>query len=91
MEFEWDTEKELENIKKHGIDFTEAGTAFGDPLELTISDPAHSIGELRFLSVARSALNRLLVIAYTEREGCIRIISARTASAKERRSYESTQ
>ena len=89
MEFEWDPDKELSNTAKHGIDFTEAATVFGDPFELTIFDPDHSVGELRFLSIAHSSLNRLLVVSYTEREDRIRIISARTASPRERRQYES--
>jgi uncharacterized protein len=89
VEFEWDPDKERSNIERHGIDFTEAATVFGDPLELTISDPDHSVGEFRFLSTGHSVLNRILVVSYTEREGRIRIISARTASPKERRQYES--
>jgi uncharacterized DUF497 family protein len=89
VEFEWDPEKEQANIQKHGVDFTEAATVFGDPLELTISDPDHSIGEYRFLSMGHSIRHRILVVSYTEREDRIRIISARTASSKERRQYES--
>ena len=89
MEFEWDPEKEQSNMQKHGVDFTEAATVFGDPLELTISDPDHSIGEYRFLSMGHSSRNRILVVSYTERENRIRIISARVASPKERRQYES--
>ena len=89
MEFEWDPEKERSNLDKHGVGFTEAATVFGDPLEITISDPDHSIGEARFLSMGYSSLNRLLVVSYTEREDRIRIISARAASSRERRQYES--
>ena len=89
MEFEWHRDKEQANIQKHGVDFTEAATVFGDPLELTISDPDHSIGEYRFLSMGHSSRNRILVVSYTEREDRFRIISARTASPKERRQYES--
>ena len=89
MEFEWDPDKERSNIERHGVDFTEAATVFGDPLELTISDPDHSVGEFRFLSIGHPARNRILVVSYTEREDRIRIISARTASPKERRQYES--
>ena len=50
---------------------------FGNSLELTIPDPDHSEGEFRFLSLGRSAAGRLLVVAYIEREGRIRIINAR--------------
>lgn len=89
MDFEWDQKKEQANIDKHGVSFAEATTVFGDPLELTIHDPDHSIGEYRFLSVGMSARSRLLVVSYAEREGsCVRIISARTAAARERRQYE---
>lgn len=63
----------------------------GDPLELTISDPDHSEGESRFLSLGQSAESRVLVVAYTERQGKIRIIHAREADPKERRTYESDQ
>ena len=89
MEFEWDPDKERSNIERHGVDFTEAATVFGDPLELTISDLDDSVGEYRFLSIGHSSLNRILVVSYTEREERIRIISSRTASPKERRQYES--
>ena len=89
MEFEWDPGTEQATLQKQAVDFTEAATVFGDPLELTISDPDHSIGEDRFLSMGHSIRHRILVVSYTERESRIRIISARTASPKERRQYES--
>ena len=90
MEFEWDPEKAAANVKKHGVEFAEAMTIFGDPLELTIPDPDHSEDERRFLSIGLSAGGRLLVVAYTERAGRTRIINAREASSKERTNYEST-
>lgn len=89
MEFERDPGKAAANLTTHGVTFSEASTIFGDPLEVTISDPGHSEGEARFLSLGLSAESRLLVVAYTEREGRIRIIHARVAAAKERRAYES--
>ena len=91
MKFEWDPDKATENLKNHGVGFPEATTIFGDPLEVTIPDPGHSEGETRFLSLGLSAESRILVVAYTEREGTIRIIHARVAAPKERRSYESGQ
>ena len=45
MEFEWNPDKERSNVEKHGVDFAEAFTVFGDPLEYTIVDPDHSVGE----------------------------------------------
>jgi uncharacterized protein len=61
---------------------------FDDPLAITIDDPAHSIGEMRFLTIGYSARNRLLVVVYTERDDEVRIISARQATPKERNIYE---
>jgi uncharacterized protein len=89
VEFEWDPQKAEENARKHGVAFPEALTVFRDPLEVTIPDPDHSDGELRYLSLGRSEADRLLVVAYTERGSGIRIISAREATPKERREYES--
>ena len=89
MEFEWDGEKEQANINKHGVDFAEASTVFGDPFEVTISNPDHSIGEYRFLSVGMSSAGRGLVVSYVDRSDYrIRIISVRAASQRERRQYE---
>ena len=90
MEFEWDVGKATSNLEKHGVSFAEAMTVFGDALEVMIFDPDHSQGEFRFVSVGRSQLGRVLVVAYTEREGRIRLISAREATPKERRNYGST-
>ena len=91
MEFEWDPAKAISNLEKHGVAFTEAMTIFADPFEVTIIDPDHSEQEARFLSIARSVLGRLLVVAYTERGSRTRLISAREATPKERRDYESRQ
>jgi uncharacterized DUF497 family protein len=89
VEFEWDPQKAEKNLRKHGVTFTEAMTIFGDPLEVTISDPDHSEGESRLLSLGRSGADRLLVVSYTQRGSRLRIISAREATPKERREYES--
>ena len=89
MEFEWDPQKAEENLRSHGVAFTEAQTVFGDPFEATIPDPDHSDGELRFLSLGRSDADRLLVVSYTERGSRVRIISARESAPRERRDYES--
>lgn len=89
MKFEWDSEKERENIKKHGVSFQEATTVFGDPLAATIPDPDHSHGEERFLTVGLTAGHRLVVVSHTEQGDNFRIISAREANSHERRTYES--
>jgi uncharacterized DUF497 family protein len=89
LQFTWDPRKAAANKRKHGIDFAEAATAFGDPLSLTIPDPDHSESEDRFLLVGRSAQARLLVVVHVERAATeIRIISARPAARHERTQYE---
>jgi uncharacterized protein len=89
VQFEWDPNKDAENLNKHGISFDEALSVFGDPLATTIDDPDHSIDEFRFLTMGYSKNQRLIVLAHTEREGRIRIISAREPTPQERKQYES--
>lgn len=74
MKFQWDSEKAVSNERKHGVSFEEAVTVFADPLAVTISDPDHSIGEFRFLTIGQSQTYRLLVISHTEREDQVRLI-----------------
>ena len=84
-----DAGKAASNLSRHGISFVEARTVLNDALEVMIPDPAHSEAELRFVSIGLSEAGRLLVVAYTERDQRIRIISARQATPRERRQYES--
>ena len=88
LTFEWDQKKAASNLRKHGVSFEEAATAFGDPLSLTIPDPDHSLNEDRYVLIGESQMERLLVVAHTERSDTIRIISARLATRGERKSYE---
>ena len=88
MQFEWDPDKADENERKHGVSFDEAATAFGDPMSLTIADPDHSEDEERFILLGQTYSGRLVVAVHTERQERIRIISARLATGRERRSYE---
>jgi len=85
--FEWDADKAAANYRKHGITFPEAATAFGDPLAITIPDVRHSVDEDRYALIGRSERDRLLVVMHTDRGHAIRIISARTATPRERRKY----
>ena len=88
LQFDWDPAKADSNSRKHGVGFPEAATAFGDPLSLTVPDPEHSTGEERFILVGRTFQDRLVVVAHSEIGDTIRIISARLATAAERRAYE---
>jgi len=91
LQFVWDREKAAANLRKHGVDFEEAATAFGDPLSITIPDPDHSAAEERWLLVGASRAGRMLVVAYTERGDEIRLITARSAARRERQTYEEEQ
>ena len=88
LTFEWDRVKEESNRKKHDVSFAEAATVFGDPWSITIPDPAHSESEHRFVLVGVSIRGRLLVVTHAARSNNIRIISARLAMRRERRTYE---
>ena len=90
LTFEWDANKARANLAKHQVSFREATTVFGDPVSLTIPDPAHSQAESRFIILGQSHLGRILVVAHTERGDNVRIISARPASRRERKNYEQT-
>ena len=91
LDFEWDEDKAISNREKHGVTFEEASTIFDDILAATFPDPDHSIGEQRFVTVGESKDGDLFVVAHTDRDGTIRIISARDATRRERRFYEQRQ
>ena len=88
MRFEWDREKARTNVRKHDVSFDEAVTVFYDPLSATFDDLEHSAGESRFITIGCTARGRLLVVAHTGRGATVRIISARRATARERRRHE---
>jgi len=88
-QFEWDKKKAAENQRKHRISFEEASTVFYDSLSATFDDPDHSVGEHRLITVGLSSRHRLLVVSYVERGKHLRIISARPATAHERKRHES--
>lgn len=88
MNFVWDADKADANLEKHQVSFHDAASVFSDPLSTTFPDPEHSEGERRFLTIGASESGALLVIAHTELEDSIRIISARPVTRHERRFYE---
>jgi uncharacterized DUF497 family protein len=88
MEFEWDSRKAVNNLKKHGDSFTEASTIFGDELAITVTDPDHSDDKDRYITIGLSNRHRLLMVSHTDRKGKIRIISARELTKMERKEYE---
>ena len=88
MRFEWDAAKAAASLLKHGVGFDEATTVFGDALSVSGRDLEHSAGEARFVTLGLSSHGRVLVVCHTDRGSVIRIITARTATRKEKRIYE---
>jgi hypothetical protein len=73
MHFEWDGAKAERNRRKHSV---------------TFEDPDHSSGERRLITVGYSSRDRLLIVSHLESSETIRIISARPATAAERKRHE---
>ena len=88
--FEWDGKKASSNLRKHGVSFEEAESAFSDERGLQLDDPDHSESEERLLLLGLSAALRMIVVShiYREEDDVIRIISARRATTHERGEYE---
>jgi uncharacterized DUF497 family protein len=89
LRFSWDPRKAAANLRKHGVTFEEASSAFADPLSITVPDPDHAADEPRFVLIGVSLQQRLLVVAHVEwSDDDVRLISARLANRRERRDYE---
>ena len=85
MRFSWDDKKNKANLKKRGIDFTDAEAVFAG-LVLTFEDDRFEYGEHRFVTVGM--LNDIVVvIAHTETDKEFRIISMRKATKNEQEIY----
>jgi len=89
LHFEWDCGKEKANIKKHGVSFDEARTAFYDENSIQYFDPDHSEEENRFILLGMSFKLRILVVChcFRESETVIRLFSARKADKDEEYEY----
>ena len=87
MRFSWDPRKVAANVRKHRVTFEEAMTVFVDPLAWVVEDALHAE---RSLIIGESIRQRVLLTVFVERHSEeIRIISARRATSRERRDYES--
>ncbi|MBF0166433.1 MAG: BrnT family toxin [Alphaproteobacteria bacterium] len=83
LRFEWDATKAALNRTKHGIDFEDSAHIFKGPVLLKESPRSN---EMRWQVIGRFE-GRFFAVAYTIRDGHIRIISARRARANEIRDY----
>ena len=89
-DFEWDDAKADSNLAKHGISFEAACGVFGDVFALDRVDNTVDYGEERYL-ITGLANGVVLTVAYTERNGRTRLISARKATKREEQEYHDSQ
>jgi len=75
MEFEWDEKKEQTNIRKHGVDFADACSAFSDSNRIVMGDFKHSQKESRYFCYGKVG-KRVLTVRFTMRGENVRIIGA---------------
>ncbi|GHA14005.1 hypothetical protein GCM10008090_24730 [Arenicella chitinivorans] len=89
IDFEWDDSKATSNLEKHKVSFDEARSVFFDEYAQQFFDAQNSDEEDRFLMLGKSSKSRILIVVHCERDdgSTIRIISARKATAKERKFY----
>jgi len=89
LKFDWDPRKDKANQKKHGVSFEEAQSVFFDDYAIQFDDEEHSGQEERFILLGMSIKPQVLVVCHCERKAgsIIRLISARKATAAERKFY----
>ncbi len=83
MRFEWDENKNRENVRKHGIDFQDVVDMFSHPMLIQL-DTRQDYGADRWIGVGLLR-DLVAVVVYVEwqDEETIRIISARKATSHE--------
>jgi uncharacterized DUF497 family protein len=88
VKIDWDPRKATDNLRDHGVAFSEAATVLTDDYALTREDP-DSVDEQRFVTLGMSSTGVLLVVVFTHREPDIyRLISAWKANKPQRKQYE---
>ena len=91
--FEWDPKKAASNLRKHGVSFERAATVFHDPEAMSLYDSNHSGAEDRWITIGLDNAGVVVVVSHTWRDdgpenARCRIISARKATANEKRNYQ---
>ena len=87
--FDWDDDKYIENIRKHGVYFEDAASVFNDENAVFLPDPEHSYGEERYIIIGQSKSKNLLTVCHCERQDgeVTRIISSWKADNYEKQIY----
>ncbi len=95
MLFEWNTEKNRSNWEKHGVSFEKAQELFGDPLHLSLLDERFSYFKERWITMGQTHEGDIVIVTHLynveQEDEKIRIISARIATGKERKEYETIE
>lgn len=86
--FIWDKGNSTKNLVKHNITCQESEEVFSDENQTIVNDEIHSQSEKRILIIGKTFGGKLLSVIFTVRNSSIRVISARTASKKEKKIYE---
>lgn len=89
MEFEWDEAKNQSNIRKHGVGFERAKTIFYGHTKV-VAEEVTLNGEVRELTIGILEGIIVLAVVHTDRNGLIRIISARKATRYEQKTFEAS-
>lgn len=91
MRFDWDKNKNISNINKHGISFKDASEIFFDKDTIYIPDPDHSEMEDRWIAIGNIKFLEIIVVVFvdksSDREEVLRIVSARKATKKEQKQF----
>ncbi|MDR3243724.1 MAG: BrnT family toxin [Elusimicrobiota bacterium] len=88
MNFEWDENKRVSNIKKHKLDFADALYVFQDIKSVSIFDDREDYGEERYIIIGMDNKSSVCFVSYTIRyENTARILSFRAATKKEKEIY----
>lgn len=94
MRFEWDKKKEAANIAKHDVDFTEAQTAFSNPLFVMAADEGHSKTEPRLFCIGRSRSGGILTVRFSYRgdsfESLVRDTGGKAGKSMKKRTVKYT-
>ncbi|MEZ4563635.1 MAG: BrnT family toxin [Thermomicrobiales bacterium] len=85
MTFEWDPQKNEENLRKHGITLIDAMEVFEDDYRIEELDD-RDYGEERWTVIGQISAGFVFVV-YTLRNAVIRLISARKAKIDEQKRY----
>lgn len=85
MDFEWD-ENNIEHIARHNVIPEEVEEVFLDSKRVGTSVRKVS-QEKRWAMIGSTQYGRILFVVFTQREGMIRVVTARDATDKEKRTY----